>query len=301
MTVIARPAPLRGARDLIRPKKGVAMHGVSRREFLVLIGKGVAVSAVPTGTLVTSEPVDRINWLGAAAEFLSRTGEAQRIPYCEVRPARYRGFTSSSQESGGRRRIFGACLRILERAWKLAAGHLREGVLERASRPRIRALGHYAATTGASRPHRLSPTGEVHASPAVRVLELAAHAIRRMALQVGDRIRAWLAGLRPAHRRSPLKLKTERRPVVPHIRQEVDMALIEKELGIAVFAAAVAASPRAREVAREGAVYGLAGAMKAADVIAGAGKGAYEGARSGLAATGQAADGARKNGSTASS
>lgn len=277
------------------------MHGVSRREFLVLIGQGVAVSALPTGAVVPSEPMQRINWLGAAVELLSETGETWRIPNCDVRPARYRGFTSSSQVCGGRCRIFGACLRILQRASKLAARQLREWVLERASQRRIRALGYYPATTGAPRSHRLSPGGAVQASPAVRSLELAARAICRMVLHVGDRVRAWLAGLRPAHRRSPLRLKTERHPVVPYMRQEVDMALIEKELGIAVFAAAVAASPRAREAAREGAVYGLAGAMKAADVIAGAGRGAYAGARSGLTETEQAADGAQKKGSTGSS
>jgi hypothetical protein len=72
------------------------------------------------------------------------------------------------------------------------------------------------------------------------------------------------------------------------------MALIEKELGLAVIATAVAASPRAREAAREGAVYGLAGVMKAADAIAGAGRGAYEGAKSGLAEPGQAPDATRK-------
>jgi hypothetical protein len=52
------------------------------------------------------------------------------------------------------------------------------------------------------------------------------------------------------------------------------MALIEEETLAAVAATAAALSPRARRVARKGAVYGLAGALRAGDVIAAAARGA---------------------------
>ena len=42
-------------------------------------------------------------------------------------------------------------------------------------------------------------------------------------------------------------------------------------------------SPRARTLFRQGAVYGLAGAMKAADVAVAAARGAVRGAREGVA------------------
>jgi hypothetical protein len=60
------------------------------------------------------------------------------------------------------------------------------------------------------------------------------------------------------------------------------MAIIEKQTGALAAAAVVALSPKARQIARQGAVYGLAGALKAGDVLVGAGRGAYEGARAGL-------------------
>jgi hypothetical protein len=61
------------------------------------------------------------------------------------------------------------------------------------------------------------------------------------------------------------------------------MALIEREIVAAVGATAVAVSPKARRVARQGVVYGLAGALKLGDVVGstarGAARGAWEGAR----------------------
>jgi hypothetical protein len=59
------------------------------------------------------------------------------------------------------------------------------------------------------------------------------------------------------------------------------MALIEREVGLAVAAAAAALSPTARRVARQGAVYGVAGAMKAVDVAASTARGAAHGAQEG--------------------
>jgi hypothetical protein len=62
------------------------------------------------------------------------------------------------------------------------------------------------------------------------------------------------------------------------------MALIEREVGAAVAATAVALSPRARRIARQGAVYGLAGAIKAGDVVLSTARGAMRGAQQGVAA-----------------
>jgi hypothetical protein len=58
------------------------------------------------------------------------------------------------------------------------------------------------------------------------------------------------------------------------------MGLIEEQVVAAVAATAVAVSPRARKVARKGAVYGIAGALRAGDVVASAARGAARGARS---------------------
>jgi hypothetical protein len=63
------------------------------------------------------------------------------------------------------------------------------------------------------------------------------------------------------------------------------MALIEKEAGLAAVAVAAAVSPRVRGALRQGAVYGLAGAMKAGDVVVSTAKGAARGAQAG--ATGE--------------
>ena len=52
------------------------------------------------------------------------------------------------------------------------------------------------------------------------------------------------------------------------------MALIEEEVVAAVAATAAVLSPRARKIARKGAVYGLAGVLKAGDVVVAAARGA---------------------------
>jgi hypothetical protein len=52
------------------------------------------------------------------------------------------------------------------------------------------------------------------------------------------------------------------------------LALIEEETLVAVAATAAALSPRVRKVARKGAVYGLAGVLKAGDVMVAAARGA---------------------------
>jgi hypothetical protein len=67
------------------------------------------------------------------------------------------------------------------------------------------------------------------------------------------------------------------------------MALMEREVAMAVAATAAAMSPRAREAVRKGAVYGLAGMLKAGDVVVGTAKGAARGAQQGFTADGKAA------------
>ena len=62
--------------------------------------------------------------------------------------------------------------------------------------------------------------------------------------------------------------------------------MIDREVGLAVAATATALSPRAREVVRKGAVYGLAGVMKAGDVVASTAKGAARGAQEGAGSNG---------------
>jgi hypothetical protein len=56
---------------------------------------------------------------------------------------------------------------------------------------------------------------------------------------------------------------------------------IEAEVGLAVAATAALFSPRARNVMRRGAVYGLAGALKAGDAVGSAARGVARGARGG--------------------
>jgi hypothetical protein len=63
----------------------------------------------------------------------------------------------------------------------------------------------------------------------------------------------------------------------------------DREVGIAAAATAVLLSPRVRDVARRGAVYGLAGAMKAGDLAVSTARGAARGA--GMGAPGAAQDG----------
>lgn len=60
------------------------------------------------------------------------------------------------------------------------------------------------------------------------------------------------------------------------------MALMEREVGVAVAATAAAMSPKVRSWARQGAVYGLAGAMKTGDVLVATARGAARGAREGV-------------------
>jgi hypothetical protein len=58
---------------------------------------------------------------------------------------------------------------------------------------------------------------------------------------------------------------------------------MEKEqVGIVAAVAAVAVSPRVRGIVRQGAVYGVAGVLKAGDVVASAAKGAARGAQAGV-------------------
>jgi hypothetical protein len=80
------------------------------------------------------------------------------------------------------------------------------------------------------------------------------------------------------------------------------MGVLDREVGIAVAATAAVASPRAREVARRGAVYGLAGAMRAGDVLLGTARGAVQGAQRGFstgAGDGDAQQSAANGGSEA--
>jgi hypothetical protein len=67
------------------------------------------------------------------------------------------------------------------------------------------------------------------------------------------------------------------------------MALMEREVAMAVAATAAAMSPRAREAVRKGAVYGLAGMLKAGDVVVGTAKGAARGAQEGFSTDGHKA------------
>jgi hypothetical protein len=60
------------------------------------------------------------------------------------------------------------------------------------------------------------------------------------------------------------------------------MALIEREIAVAVGTTAVALSPKARSFARKGAVYGLAGVLKVGDVVSSTARGAARGAREGV-------------------
>lgn len=54
---------------------------------------------------------------------------------------------------------------------------------------------------------------------------------------------------------------------------------LESQVGVAVAATAAVLSPRARAVLRRGAVYGLAGALKAGDVVAATARGTARGVR----------------------
>jgi hypothetical protein len=69
--------------------------------------------------------------------------------------------------------------------------------------------------------------------------------------------------------------------------------MMERDVAMAVAATAAAMSPRAREFVRKGAVYGLAGMLRAGDVVVGTAKGAARGAQEGFSADGQSAGGRR--------
>jgi hypothetical protein len=65
-------------------------------------------------------------------------------------------------------------------------------------------------------------------------------------------------------------------------RKEIAMGVedfIDAEVGVAVAATAALLSPRARKVVRRGAVYGLAGALKASDAVGSAARGVANGLR----------------------
>jgi hypothetical protein len=72
------------------------------------------------------------------------------------------------------------------------------------------------------------------------------------------------------------------------------MGILEREVGAAVLATAAVLSPRVRNVARQGVVYGLAGAMKAGDVVLATARGAAHGVQEGVTGQddGAAGDGA---------
>jgi hypothetical protein len=55
---------------------------------------------------------------------------------------------------------------------------------------------------------------------------------------------------------------------------------LDSEVAVAVAATAVALSPRARKLVRRGAVYGVAGALKATDVVTAAARGVASGVSS---------------------
>lgn len=58
---------------------------------------------------------------------------------------------------------------------------------------------------------------------------------------------------------------------------------MDRETGIIAAATAAAVSPRARHLFRRGAVYGLAGVLRAGDVAAATARGAVKGAKAGAA------------------
>jgi hypothetical protein len=60
------------------------------------------------------------------------------------------------------------------------------------------------------------------------------------------------------------------------------MGLIEGDVVAAAAATAAVLSPRARKLARKGAVFGIAGALKAGDVVASAARGVVRGAQSAM-------------------
>jgi hypothetical protein len=77
--------------------------------------------------------------------------------------------------------------------------------------------------------------------------------------------------------------------------------MMQTEVGVAAAAVAAVASPRARYVLRRGAVYGLAGAMKAGDVAFGVARGAVRGAAEGFSGNGGASSTTRSRRSSSGS
>ena len=63
------------------------------------------------------------------------------------------------------------------------------------------------------------------------------------------------------------------------------MALLDRNTGLVIAIGAALSSPELRETLREGAVRGLEASMTFAEAAAGAGRGVWEGARAGAAAT----------------
>lgn len=61
---------------------------------------------------------------------------------------------------------------------------------------------------------------------------------------------------------------------------------VDPEVGIAVAATALVASPRARSVVRKGLVYGLAGLMRMGDTVSSAARGVAENAQQAASSTG---------------
>jgi hypothetical protein len=78
------------------------------------------------------------------------------------------------------------------------------------------------------------------------------------------------------------------------------MAFIEREVGIAIAATAATMSPKVRDVVRRGAVYGIAGAMRAGDVVWGTARGAARGAQEGFTGGNGGAGGGESRGGSAS-
>jgi hypothetical protein len=78
------------------------------------------------------------------------------------------------------------------------------------------------------------------------------------------------------------------------------MALLERQVALAIAATAAALSPEVRQSLRRGAVYGLAGALKAGDFVAATAKGAVRGAQEAVASDSDSpsagAAGARRGG-----
>jgi len=75
---------------------------------------------------------------------------------------------------------------------------------------------------------------------------------------------------------------------------------LESEVAVAVTATAVVLSPKARRVLRRGAVYGVAGALKAADLATAAARGVAQGAAS-QAGEADGGDGRARSGSASKS